>query len=295
NNIVALKKCYAHHESSDGFSITTLREINALRVCSTHPNIVNLLEIARTRTTKMKIGNVFLVFEHCQYDLAQILDSYYNYNQKQKHSNSNNRNRISAIEFCHRHNIIHRDIKPSNLLYDVSKNGGQLKLCDFGLSRIFTSTIPLPTPSAPMTPNVVSLWYRAPELLLPTNIITTSIQYSFPIDLWSIGCVIAELLQGSPFLDGKSEIDQLQKMIQTIGRKSEDSITKLLANAEMMIMDPKTKSIQLTEQQINAINDTKLQDLISSCLQFNPNKRPSITQVLFHPYFLTTGIGPITF
>ena len=77
--------------------------------------------------------------------------------------------------------------------------------------------------------------------------------------------------------------------------KSEDSITKLLANAESTIIDPKTMSLLLNDKQINAINDTRLQDLILSCLQLNPNKRPSIGQVLLHPYFLTTGIGPITF
>jgi serine/threonine protein kinase len=164
---------------------------------------------------------------------------------------------LSAIEFCHRHCLIHRDIKPSNLLYDTIT--GQLKLCDFGLSRIvpqsqsvgtLTSIASSSNQPQPMTPNVVSLWYRAPELLLPTNTTAASastsastssstnnnnkrnnksnsnnniiqnynIQYSFPIDLWSTGCVIAELLQGYPFLDGKSEIDQIQKMIQTIGR-----------------------------------------------------------------------------
>ena len=265
NEIVALKKCYAHHEASDGFPVTTLREIQALRICSSHPNIVDLLEIAvsssnserstldndngnnkkstenndddsgkknvkATNVTKstIKIGksNVFLVFEHCRYDLAHILDSYQEHRRKShRHSRSGSSpfslpqtktlilQLLSALEFCHSHWLVHRDIKPSNLLYDTTT--GRLKVCDFGLSRIASD--------GHMTPNVVSLWYRAPELLLsfsPSKNGLDSdhrIKYSFPIDLWATGCVVAELLKGRPFLDGSSEIEQLEKMQDALG------------------------------------------------------------------------------
>ena len=251
NAIVALKKCFAHHEASDGFPITTLREIHALRICSSHPNIVNLLEIAVNNSSRksdncgdepekslMRIrkSNVFLVFEHCRFDLAQILDSYHKYERS-----NNRRHRVptspfllsevktltiqllSALKFCHSHGLIHRDIKPSNLLYDATT--GMLKVCDFGLSRIARDVY--------MTPNVVSLWYRAPELLLPASKGQLSthgrssygrnansdrrIRYSFPIDLWATGCIIVELLKGRPFLDGSSEIEQIEKMEKSLG------------------------------------------------------------------------------
>ncbi len=269
-NIVALKKCYAHHEASDGFPITTLREIHALRICSSHPNIVDLLEIAvsssnkggktvnfdkenitdagddddeqqrkgknATQKSTVKIGksNVFLVFEHCRYDLAHILDSYH------EHRRKNHRQRrgttsspfslaqtktlvlqlLSALEFCHCHWLVHRDIKPSNLLYDTIT--GRLKLCDFGLSRIASDS------NVQMTPNVVSLWYRAPELLLPSSKKgrgdrgDNRICYSFPIDMWATGCVVAELLKGWPLLDGSSEIEQLKKMEDALGPPPSD-------------------------------------------------------------------------
>jgi serine/threonine protein kinase len=140
---------------------------------------------------------------------------------------------LSALEFCHGHGIIHRDIKPSNLLYDTTT--GRLKVCDFGLSRTASEE------NVHMTPNVVSLWYRAPELLLSAarkardkhsdgdddgdysnSNRDPRIRYSFPIDLWAVGCVVAELLQGQPFLDGTSEIEQVEKMQDALGPPPSD-------------------------------------------------------------------------
>ena len=234
--IVALKKCYAHHTASDGMSVTTLREIAALRICAEHPNIVTLLDIAVSQPqqgkTKLSSGHVFLVFEHCQYDLAQLLDTYQQYRQQQQqhqHQHYHRRGRrrhdpsvvlpvspftapqiqillyqlVHAIAYCHAHNVLHRDLKTSNVLYTVGSSttpgGGagpppSLKVCDFGLSRTNPNACPPTTTmlhsascgsihtntttnsgnttydnndTILMTPNVVSLWYRPPELLLP--------------------------------------------------------------------------------------------------------------------------------
>ena len=257
NEIVALKKCYAHHEASDGFPVTTLREIQALRICSSHPNIVDLLEIAvsssnkskaesensnehddnsgksnaktvdaKTQKSTVKIGksNVFLVFEHCRYDLGHILDSYHEYRRKSHRQNRGASSPfslpqiktlvlqlLSALEFCHSHWLVHRDIKPSNLLYDTTS--GRLKVCDFGLSRTVSN--------GHMTPNVVSLWYRAPELLL-SDAFGDQLKYSFPIDLWATGCVVAELLKGQPFMAGTTEIEQLEQIQDALGPPPKD-------------------------------------------------------------------------
>lgn len=178
---VALKRCIPHHESSDGFPLTTLREIHALRICSRHPNIVRLEQVAVSHHT-----GVFLVFEYCgPLDLAQIMDEHYPIHRKSPFDQSQVKSLLqqllSALEFCHSHALIHRDIKPSNMLYLQ----GKLKLADFGLSRSFQM-------SKPLTPNVVSLWYRAPELLLWKN----HTDYCFGIDLWAVGCVFCEFLQG---------------------------------------------------------------------------------------------------
>lgn len=260
--MVALKRCLPHHEASDGFPVTTLREIHALRVCCSHPNVVSLLEVAVGGSG----GGVFLVFEHCQKDVAQILDAHHH----RHHHRNNKRSRaatsssspfteaqakalthqlLSALEHCHRHFLIHRDVKPSNLLYsyedddgsgngdgETEPRGGVLKLADFGLSRHCTGIDDNNQP--PLTPNVVSRWYRAPELMMKKarrqrrlqrrgdaadadaddahdSVVSSS--YSFPIDLWAVGCVLSELLQGYPLLEGQSEADQLRKMVDCLG------------------------------------------------------------------------------
>lgn len=197
---VALKRCIPHHESSDGFPLTTLRELHALRLCAQHPNVVQLQSVVVSST-----NGVFIVFEYCPQDIAKILDAHYSKYHRSPFDESQVKRLslqlLSALQFCHDRALLHRDIKPSNLLYDTS---GQLKLADFGLSR---------HTSDHLTANVVSLWYRAPELLLQKGLTS----YSTAIDMWATGCVVAELLQGFPLLDGKSELEQVDKMVSCFG------------------------------------------------------------------------------
>ena len=144
---VALKRCIPHHESSDGFPLTTLRELQTLRIGQNHPHIVKLLEVAVSST-----NGVFLVFEFCSYDVARLLDAYYPKYHKspfeEAHVKTLTQQLLSALHFLHTRAVLHRDIKPSNLLYDEK---GRLQLADFGLSRHGSQNCPL-------TPNVVSLW-----------------------------------------------------------------------------------------------------------------------------------------
>jgi serine/threonine protein kinase len=125
-DFVALKRCIPHHESSDGFPLTTLREIHALRVCSQHPHIVSLLQVSVSSS-----NGLFLVFEYCTHDLAQLIDAYYPKHQKspfqQSHVKTLLQQLLSALEFVHSHYLLHRDVKLSNLLYS---SDGQLKLAD---------------------------------------------------------------------------------------------------------------------------------------------------------------------
>lgn len=232
--MVALKRCLPHHEASDGFPITTLREIQILKELKGHDNIVQLKEVA----VSSKQSGVFLVFEFAHFDLANLVDEYYAKYRRSPFTIPETKclssQLLSAVQYLHDKCIIHRDLKLSNLLYDKDK--GMLKLCDFGLarriskcSRNTSSTsakferrsqeriIPMTPPPEHLTPKVVSLWYRPPELLL------NSYAYGFAIDLWGVGCIIAELLLGVPLFKGKDEMSQLRAIVDLLGNLTVES------------------------------------------------------------------------
>eukprot|EP00794_Sanderia_malayensis_P000494 gene494-1140_t len=197
--IVALKKVRMDKEK-DGIPISSLREINLL-INISHPNIVELKEVAVGR----KLDNLFLVMEYCQQDLASLLD-----HMSSPFTEAQVKclmiQLLKGVHHLHERYIIHRDLKVSNLLLT---NKGVLKIADFGLARKYGY------PHKPMTPVVVTLWYRAPELLLGSREQTPS------LDLWAVGCIFGELLSHKPLLPGKSELDQLQKIINLLGTPTE--------------------------------------------------------------------------
>jgi cyclin-dependent kinase 10 len=329
-HMVALKRCIPHHESSDGFPVTTLREIHALRVCCQHPNVVNLLDVAVSN------HGVFLVFEHCEHDLAHILDMHH---EKMRHARTNNHKRhkhnnggafsfsssssssspspftephvktlthqlLGALEYCHSHYLIHRDVKPSNLLYGYSYSGddegtGTLKLADFGLSRTCRGAQPTTdaanmTTMVSMTPNVVSLWYRAPELMLPKRTTSNPYAYSFPIDLWAVGCVVAELLGGIPLLDGRTEPDQIHRMVQCLGRPP----TRIYGDNYCYNNNDDGDGGRKNNNNNRGTVELPLWDrfdylspegltLLTRMLEYDPNERWTATEALASGYFTT--------
>jgi serine/threonine protein kinase len=271
-NYVALKRCIPHHESSDGFPITTLREIQSLRLCAGHPNIVALETVAVSRS------GVFLVFQYCEHDIGDLIDSYYAEHRKspfpQAAVKTLLRQLLGALEFLHGRNLIHRDVKANNLLYT---NKGCLKLADFGLSRPYADH----HHGALLTPTVASLWYRPPELLLGA---TTYTQAS--LDIWATGCIFGELLQGCPLANGKDEIDQMDKVVQCLGVPTvadwPDLYQLPLLRNNGIQFPPSSRRTLLDT--FGYLSDRGLQ-LLTTMLQYNPAKRWTAAKALTSAYF----------
>eukprot|EP01041_Mallomonas_annulata_P008575 gene8575-17685_t len=271
NTIVALKRIILHNESKDGFPLTTIREIATLRRIK-HPNCVMLLEVAVGR----KRDGVFLVFEYCEHDLASLID-----NIREPFTESEIKRLIlqllSAVQYLHEHWIIHRDIKLSNLLYN---NRGEMKLADFGLARTYSQPLDI------MTQKVVTLWYRAPELLLG------SAEYSTAIDIWAIGCIHGELLKHTPLLPGNNEIEQIQKIFDLLGYPN----SRIWPDLEKLPLI-RNKMVKLKTQSEFGYNNLNQQmsmlselgnNLLNLMLTYDPNKRITAKNAIRHEYFDTS-------
>lgn len=185
--------------------MNTLREIAHLKCLDKfrHPNIVRFLQVCNgKKIDDENILTMFLVFEYLDQDLSSYID-------KCRRSRSIRSSKIrqisneilSGVDFLHSHRIIHRDLKPQNIL--VNKDG-HIKLADFGLAKTYDFEMKL-------TAVVVTLWYRAPEVLL-------GLPYATAVDIWSIGCIIAELFCLNPIFCGSSELDQLHKIFKILGK-----------------------------------------------------------------------------
>lgn len=195
DEIVALKRVRMEEEK-DGLPVSSLREINLL-LNMRHKNIVELREVV----VGQRLDSIFLVMEYCEQDLASLLD-----NMSSHFTEAQVKcimlQLLNGLDYMHEQYIIHRDLKASNLLMT---DHGCVKIADFGLARKFS------IPNGQMTPKVVTLWYRAPELLFGSKLQTTA------IDIWSAACIFGELLLHKPLLPGRSELNQIDLIINLLG------------------------------------------------------------------------------
>jgi len=178
---------------------------------------------------------------------------------------------LVGIEFCHAHRVIHRDLKPQNLLID---GGVRLKLADFGLARAFT----LPMPQ--YTHEVVTVWYRPLEILLGSKL------YSLPVDIWGVGCILAEMATGGPLFAGDSEIDTAFKIFQKLGTPTEAMWPGIAELPDFKPTFPKWSpkgwaNIRNTLAQVGAMGV----DLLEQLMRYDPRTRVSARRALAHPYF----------
>ncbi|KAF2068255.1 hypothetical protein CYY_010420 [Polysphondylium violaceum] len=257
--IVALKRIRLDSED-EGVPCTAIREISLLKELK-HPNIVRLYDVIHTER------KLTLVFEYLDQDLKKYLDECGGEMSKQT-IKSFMYQLLKGVAFCHDHRVLHRDLKPQNLLINRK---GELKLADFGLARAFG--IPVRTYSH----EVVTLWYRAPDVLMGSR------KYSTPIDIWSAGCIFAEMASGRPLFPGSGTSDQLFRIFKILGTPTEESWPSITELPEYKPDFPVHQSHPLSS--IVQGLDEKGLALLSRMLQYDPNQRITAAAALKHPYF----------
>ncbi|KAI0866943.1 Pkinase-domain-containing protein [Xylaria cubensis] len=273
--VVALKRLKIDNTeaSQTGLPETGLREIQILKDCS-HKNIVRLQEVVVGEDTS-RIENIFLVLEFVEHDLKSILED-----MPEPFLASEVKTLLlqlaGGVAYLHENWILHRDLKTSNLLLN---NRGQLKIADFGMARYVGD------PPPKLTQLVVTLWYRAPELLLGTKM------YGAPIDMWSVGCIFGEILTREPLLPGKNEVDTLTRIFELCGIPTDESWPgfRRLPNARSLrLPSSKNVSASATGSIIRArfpLLTAAGSALLSGLLSLNPDTRPTAKEMLQHEYF----------
>ncbi|KAL3110123.1 hypothetical protein niasHT_015726 [Heterodera trifolii] len=259
---VALKQIRLNLKK-EGVSVSVMREIQSLMDIE-HENVVRLFDVVVGR----RIDQIFLVMEYCDQDLASLLD-----NMNSPFTESQIKclllQLFRGLHHLHSRFIVHRDIKVSNLLLTEF---GALKIADFGLARLCG------VPPTEMTPRVVTLWYRSPELLFGSKF------QSPAIDMWACGCIMGELLLHKPLLPGKDEIDQIRLIISLVGTPTE-KIWPEMANLPLL------EKVQLMKQPYNNIKalfsdrSPECHALLNSLFVYDPKRRSSAKDCLESEYF----------
>ena len=256
---MALKKIRLENED-EGVPSTAIREISLLKETQ-HQNIVKLKEVIH------EPSKLYLIFEYVEHDLKKFMNL-----TKAPVPPATVKSFLyqilCGVAYCHSHRIIHRDLKPQNLLIDKHNI---VKLADFGLARAFG------LPVGTLTHEVVTLWYRAPEIMLGQK------QYSLPVDIWSIGCIFAEMAMKKPLFMGDSEIDQIFKIFQLLGTPDETTWPGITQIKDFKPTFPKWKS-QPIAKKVSGLDSLGL-DLLAKMIALEPSKRISAKAAMAHVLF----------
>mmetsp|Transcript_12146 Transcript_12146/g.16438 ORF Transcript_12146/g.16438 Transcript_12146/m.16438 type:complete len:317 (-) Transcript_12146:1897-2847(-) len=272
SKILALKKIRLADEE-EGVPATAIREISLLKELN-HPNVVALHDVVYVHS------KLYLAFEFLDQDLKKYMDR-----RQMIDGEHGGRRRglepamyqsflfqiMCGVAYCHQRRCLHRDLKPQNLLLD---SNGNIKLADFGLARAFSSST-----RRKYTHEVITLWYRAPEILLGCE------HYSTPVDIWSIGCIFAEMAMYRPLFPGDSEIDQLFRIFRVCGTPDDASWPGVSRLPNYKNEFPKWHPLRLDRAVPDFEYDYLAVSILNAMLTYTPKHRITAYDALDHVYF----------
>jgi CTD kinase subunit alpha len=264
-DMVALKKIRMEGER-DGFPVTAIREIKLLQSLN-HDNVVKLLEVM------VEKNDCFMVFEYLSHDLTGLLN-HPTFKLDMGMKKDLAKQLFEGLDYLHRRGVLHRDIKAANILVS---NTGQLKLADFGLARFYAKRSQLD-----YTNRVITIWYRSPELLLGET------QYGPAVDIWSAACVLVEIFTRHAIFPGDGgEINQLDKIYNVLGTPTLKDWPGIRDMQWFELLRPtEAKTSTFAEKYKDRVTPAAF-ELLSAMFYFDPAERPSASDVLEHPYFVT--------
>ncbi|NXG85648.1 MK15 kinase, partial [Stercorarius parasiticus] len=263
--IVAVKKIFdAFRNRTDAqLALFPLQEFGK------HPNIIKLLDVIRAQNDK----DIYLIFESMETDLHAVIKK--GNLLKDIHKCYILYQLLKATKFIHSGNVIHRDQKPSNILLDADCF---VKLCDFGLARSLCQ-MNEDQGNPPLTEYVATRWYRAPEILLSSR------SYTKGVDMWSIGCILGELLLGKPLFPGTSTVNQIEQILRVIPAPSPEDILAMQSDYRASVINRMSSRQRVTfEEILPSSTPLPALDLLKKLLVFNPDKRLTAEEALQHPY-----------
>lgn len=262
---VAIKKISPFEHQT--YCQRTLREIKIL-LRFKHENIIGINDIIRAPSID-QMKDVYIVQDLMETDLYKLL--------KTQHLSNDHicyflYQILRGLKYIHSANVLHRDLKPSNLLLNTTCD---LKICDFGLARVAD---PDHDHTGFLTEYVATRWYRAPEIMLNSK------GYTKSIDIWSVGCILAEMLSNRPIFPGKHYLDQLNHILGILGSPSQEDLNCIinLKARNYLLSLPLRCKVPWNRLFPNA--DPKALDLLDKMLTFNPHKRIEVEEALAHPY-----------